>query len=146
MKNFLFLIIITPFFSQAQLTIQQIMQNPKWIGTSPSEVFWGYDSKSIYFKWNPEKNISDSSYGYYLKNNKTEKLNYKNAKLFEDIRNGRYNALKTKITFIHNSDVYELNTLTGNTLRITQTADEEENFYYQFVMRIWSVLVVSLCQ
>ena len=45
----------------------------------------------------------------------------------EDISNGKYNAAKTKIVFIHNGDVYLLNILTKNILRITQTADEENN-------------------
>ena len=44
-----------PFISKAQLTVEQIMRDPKWIGTSPSEIFWSYDSKAINFRWNPEK-------------------------------------------------------------------------------------------
>ncbi len=50
------------------------MQDPKWIGTSPSDIFWSYDSKSIYFKWNPEKNISDSFYNYSLEQNTNFKI------------------------------------------------------------------------
>ncbi|MFY8046636.1 MAG: hypothetical protein ACOVOS_08680, partial [Chitinophagaceae bacterium] len=48
------------------LTVDKIMQDPKWIGTSPSNVFWGPDGKSVYFSWNPEGKTADSSYVYTL--------------------------------------------------------------------------------
>ncbi len=39
------------------------MQDPKsWIGTSPSDVFWSEDSKTIYFNWNPTRAKGDSLY------------------------------------------------------------------------------------
>ena len=127
MKRFLLILIIAPFFSKAQLTVEQIMQDPKWIGTSPSEIFWNYDGKSIYFKWNPDKNISDSFYNFSLAENKISKALYADGKLAEDISNGRYNLSKTKIAFIHNGDVYLLNITTKNILRVTQTSGEEAN-------------------
>ncbi len=127
MKKFLFLLLLTPFFSQAQLSVEQIMQDPQWVGTSPSEIFWNYDSRSIFFKWNPDKGISDSLYSYQLPDNKILKSSFIDAKLAKDISNGKYNASKTKIVFIHNGDVYLLTTATKNLLRITQTADEEAN-------------------
>ncbi|MEP6684666.1 MAG: hypothetical protein ABJA35_15455, partial [Parafilimonas sp.] len=64
MKSLYFLLILLPFISKAQLTVEHIMQDEKWIGTSPSQVFWGYDSKAINFKWNPDNNNSDSFYTY----------------------------------------------------------------------------------
>src|SRR5215469_5082987 len=100
MKKYFLFLLIFPSVSKAQLTVEQIMRDPKWIGTSPSEIFWSYDSKTINFKWNPERNISDSSYKYDLVNNKIDKVSYINAKLAEDISNGKYNTAKTKIAFI----------------------------------------------
>lgn len=126
-KQPFFLFGLLPVFATAQLTVKQIMQDPKWIGTSPSSIFWNYDSQSIYFKWNPEKNISDSSYTYQLSNNKIEKQSYINALLAEDISRGKYNGLKTKIAFIHNGDVYVLNIAAKNVLRVTQTSEQEDN-------------------
>src|SRR5436190_2754059 len=127
MKKIFLVSLLFPFFSKAQLTVERIMQDPKWIGTSPQEIFWNYDSRSIYFKWNPDKNISDSSYSFSLQENKISKTKYPDAKLAEDISNGKYNAAKTKIVFIHNADVYLLNAAEKKILRITQTADEETN-------------------
>src|SRR5688572_20421393 len=45
-----------------KLTVDKIMRDQKWIGTSPSNPTWSHDSKSLYFNWNPEKTISDSVY------------------------------------------------------------------------------------
>jgi dipeptidyl aminopeptidase/acylaminoacyl peptidase len=128
-KYFLFLLML-PFISKAQLTVEQIMRDPKWIGTLPSEIFWSYDSKAINFRWNPEKNISDSAYKYNLGNNKIDKVSYINARLAEDISGGSYNTSKTKIAFIHNGDVYVLTISTKTILRITQTVAEESNAYF----------------
>src|SRR5947209_13137902 len=128
-KYFLFLLTL-PLISKAQLTVEQIMRDPKWIGTSPSEIFWSYDSKAINFKWNPEKNTSDSSYKYDMVNNKIEKVTYIDANLAEDISNGKYNTAKTKIAFVHNGDVYVLTIATKTFQRITQTVAEESNAYF----------------
>ena len=127
MKKYFLILLCLPLFSKAQLTVEQIMQDPKWIGTSPSQVLWNYDSRSIYFKWNPEKNISDSSYSYSVAGNKISKASYIDAKLAEDISNGKYNFAKTNIAFIHNGDVYLLNSTTKAVQRITQTAAQESN-------------------
>ena len=64
------LVFATVFFTticcSQSLTVEKIMQDPKWIGTSPSTIYWGPDSKTIYFSWNPDKNISDSTYKYIV--------------------------------------------------------------------------------
>ena len=39
-------------FSQS-LTVEKIMQDPKWIGTSPSAITWGTDSKAVFFQLEP---------------------------------------------------------------------------------------------
>src|SRR5258706_2558265 len=105
MKRIFSFLFLVPFFSNAQLSVKQIMSDPKWIGTSPSEILWSYDSKSIYFHWNPEKNTSVSSYNYQLSLNKISKASYANDRTAGDILNGRYNHLRTKITFGHKGDI-----------------------------------------
>jgi hypothetical protein len=44
------------------LTIEKIMSDPEWIGTSPSNPFWNADGSKLFFEWNPEKAPSDSLY------------------------------------------------------------------------------------
>src|SRR4051794_5185855 len=105
MRKILFFFIIIPLSLKAQLTVEKIMQDPKWIGTSPSNIFWSYDSKSIYFKWDPEKNISDSSYSYSLSESKISKSSFNKSKFAEDIQHGKYNQLKTEKVFVHENDI-----------------------------------------
>jgi hypothetical protein len=61
------------------LTVEKIMQDPKWIGTSPSNIFWGTDSKTIYFSWNPDKKTSDSVYGYVIGGKQPLQVDYVNG-------------------------------------------------------------------
>lgn len=78
-KLFLFTSLLYTNYLQAQslapLTVEKIMRDPKmWIGTSPSDITWGDDSKTVYFNWNPDKNPSDSLYAYSLAGKKISKV------------------------------------------------------------------------
>src|SRR5580765_7246786 len=108
MKKIFLIAVLIPACTYGQLTVEQIMQDPKWIGTSPSNIVWSYDSKSIYFHWNPEKNTGDSSYSYSLPADKVSKASYLNGKWADDIARGRHDRSNTKICFTHNGDVYVL--------------------------------------
>src|ERR1044072_5446456 len=121
MCKILFFFLIIPYSLRAQLAVEKIMQDPKWIGTSPSNIFWSYDSKSIYFKWNPEKNLNDSFYTHSLGANTNSRSTFNMAQFAEDMQNGKYNELKSEKVFAHNNDIYLLNMATGKVLRITQT-------------------------
>ena len=43
-----------------QLSVEKIMRDPKWMGTSPSNTFWSNDGSTLYFLWNPDKSPADS--------------------------------------------------------------------------------------
>lgn len=69
------LVLLFSLTVQAQLTVEKIMEDPaKWIGTSPSNIFWSEDSKTIYFNWNPEQNRADSLYKITLTNRTPQKV------------------------------------------------------------------------
>ena len=40
-----------------KLTVEKIMQDPKWIGTSPSDPYWSGDGKYLFFKFILEKSF-----------------------------------------------------------------------------------------
>lgn len=42
------------FAQLSPLTVDKIMRDPKWMGTSPSNYRWSDNSKFLYFDWNPE--------------------------------------------------------------------------------------------
>lgn len=46
----------------SKLQLEEIMKGEEWIGTSPSNIRWDLDSKTMYFQW---KQASDSSVVWY---------------------------------------------------------------------------------
>src|SRR5688572_1318033 len=73
--SFALLVLISlPGFSQQPLTVEKIMQDPKWIGTSPNNLIWSPDSRTIYFTWNPVKALNDSLYKATLQNPQPSKV------------------------------------------------------------------------
>ena len=43
------------------LTVDLIMRDPKWMGSSPSNPYWSH-SGYLFFSWNPDIKTSDSLY------------------------------------------------------------------------------------
>ena len=106
------------------------MADSKWIGTSPSAVYWSYDNKQVLFKWNPEKATSDSAYSYLLNGTGPVKSSYKEAQFATAISNGIYNHARNKILFDYTGDIYLLDVLSGKPTRITQTAESENSLSF----------------
>src|ERR1700750_2681308 len=96
------------------LTVEKIMRDPKWIGSSPSAVFWAYDSKAILFNWNPEQAPADSTYSYMLNSKAPLKINHKDAQVAKAIASGTYNHIRTKIAFIYKGDIHLLDIASGS--------------------------------
>jgi hypothetical protein len=111
--------------NEQPLTVDYIMRDQKWVGSSPSNINWSWDSKSVFFNWNPDKNLADSFYIFKLNSKQPEKLNYNQAQLLRAINNGSYNKNYTQIIYSFKGDIFLLNTLTGLTTTITQTEEAE---------------------
>ena len=131
MKPILFLLLLLAggktFCQQSSqtLSVEKIMRDPKWIGTSPSAMFWSFDSRSLYFNWNPDHAISDSFYVFEMGGKGPQKSSYRKAVISKAISEGHYNQSRTKITYTYKGDVYLLDIDKNQTTRITQTASEE---------------------
>jgi len=63
-----------------ELTVKQIMQDPKWMGTFPSNINWDINSEYVFFDYNQEKNLSDSIYVVNIKNSEGIKKAEKSLK------------------------------------------------------------------
>ncbi|CAG5067640.1 hypothetical protein DYBT9623_00361 [Dyadobacter sp. CECT 9623] len=123
---FLLISFIPAAFSQslAPLTVGKIMRDPKmWIGTSPSDITWADDSKTIYFNWNPDKNPSDSLYGYSLSDKKISKIKLADRKKLAG-RNGVYNRRQDVRLYEKNGDIFIVDPK-GQPWQITNTVDRE---------------------
>jgi len=133
MKKWLPLIIISfvyaPIAAQqiSPLTVEKIMRDPKWIGTSPDNVFWGTDNKSIYFDWNPEKAPTDSLYYASIKETTPHKTVASERALIKARSEGTYNNNKTLLAYSLHGDIYLLDIKADKITRITQTALSENN-------------------
>jgi dipeptidyl aminopeptidase/acylaminoacyl peptidase len=112
------------------LTVEKIMRDPKmWIGTSPSDITWSDDSKTIYFNWNPDKNASDSLYGYKVAEKKIGKVAPQDRKLLPG-RNGVYNRLHTLRLYEKNGDIYLIGYQNFTIRQITNTVERETNPFF----------------
>ena len=103
------------------------MRDPKWIGTSPGNISWTWDSKSVFFNWNPDKNVSDSFYIFSLNSKEPVKLKYNEAQLYSAINSGTYNSIYSQIVYSYKGDLFLLDIKSAKTTRITQTEEQESN-------------------
>ncbi|CAN5186021.1 prolyl oligopeptidase family serine peptidase [soil metagenome] len=130
----IFLLLIG-FASQAQqlapLTVEKIMRDPKWIGVSPTNLFWSEDSKQLYFNWNPDKNQGDSLYTISRTNRTPQKVSPSVRRSLPS-QNGTYNRAQNKKLYEKNGDVFLLDIVTGNITQITSTNDRESNPSFSF--------------
>jgi dipeptidyl aminopeptidase/acylaminoacyl peptidase len=132
---FLFLFIPILSFSQPkhnQLSVEKIMRDSKWIGTSPSNPFWNDDGTKLFFNWNPDQAPSDSLY-YITKENKTpRKASVSEKQNVVRANNISYNANRTAYVYEVNGDIFYKEVKTNKVRPITQTVDRESNPVFSF--------------
>ena len=114
-----------------KLTVEKIMRDPKWIGTSPSDVYWSADGNSLYFNWNPDKSTSDSLYSITLTNHTPVKASGQKQNIVPDY-SAIWNRNHTAYVFTKDGDIFFKDMKTGNTRRIVQTTEKERNPLFSF--------------
>jgi dipeptidyl aminopeptidase/acylaminoacyl peptidase len=132
---FILLFITVTGFAQNQpgpLTVEKIMRDPKWIGTSPANISWGHDSKYIYFNWNPEKAVTDSLYYASKENPVPQKTTYQQRQSVLRNRDITYTSNRSSYVYDKDGDIFMADTKTGKERRITQTLDIESNPSFSF--------------
>ena len=103
------------------------MQDPKWMGTFPSNIKWDQNSTAIYFNYNQDADPSDSLYHIRLANpKKIGKVSWTEEKNI-DFASGTYNTAKSK-------KIYSK----GNTLIIRDIKSNKETELLQFPENIAS--------
>lgn len=112
-------------FSQIQpnnksvLTIDKIMQDPdKWIGTSPENIAWSDDCKTIYFDWNPEKDTLSSLHSYRIDTKTTAKV-VPDEKRKLPSAEGEYNRDNTAKVFVRNGNLFVSDLKKGTEKQLT---------------------------
>jgi dipeptidyl aminopeptidase/acylaminoacyl peptidase len=130
----LFFFIPTISFSQnpGKLSVEKIMRDAKWIGTSPSEPFWNADGDRIYFKWNPDKAPSDSLYFITVQNSIPVKATMMEKQDVVRAESIRYNLKRTAFVYSKDGDIFYQIMKPKKTYRITQTEQSEYNPQFSF--------------
>lgn len=108
------------------------MQDPKWIGSSPSSPNWSVDGKTLYFKWNPDAAPADSLYAFSLADKKIRKLTLEEKKNLLYDADMRYNKMKTALVYEKDGDIFYRELSSGKTKQIVATADFEYNPDFSF--------------
>jgi dipeptidyl aminopeptidase/acylaminoacyl peptidase len=115
-----------------KLTVEKIMRDPKWIGTSPSNPAWSNDGTRLYFSWNPDAAPNDSLYYITQSNRIPVKASVVQKQGFISINAYVYNNARTAYAYAKEGDIFYTDIKTNSTRRITQTVDPETNPQFSF--------------
>ena len=108
------------------LTVDLIMRDPKWIGTSPSNPYWSH-SGYLFFNWNPDIKTSDSIYFISPTNLTPQKATH--SMLQKNISEDAlvYNTDRSAFTYTLDGNIYYGDVKTRKEKSVTQTIDVESN-------------------
>jgi len=110
-----------------KLTVEKIMRDPKWIGTSPSAPRWSADGKTLFFNWNPEKAISDSLYFITTEIKTPVKASVKQKQHFISANSLLYNLERSAYVYNKDGDIFYTDLKTGKTKGVNETNEVETN-------------------
>ncbi|MCS3795831.1 prolyl oligopeptidase family serine peptidase [Niastella sp. OAS944] len=136
MKKLLLLLLLQPalitYAQLSPLTVEKIMRDPKWIGSSPSNLQWTADGKYLLFNWNPEIATTDSLYYITPTAHTPQKSTWEFRKATITENQIKYNTAHDQYVYVQEGDVYLVNIKTGIRRRVTQTLSTETNPQFAF--------------
>jgi dipeptidyl aminopeptidase/acylaminoacyl peptidase len=115
-----------------KLTVEKIMRDPKWMGTSPSNISWSRDGQYLYFSWNPDNAPSDSTYFITQSNHSPVKASVLQKQNMMTATGVTWNLARTAYVYVKDGDILLTDTKTGKTSRIVQTTERETNPQFSF--------------
>lgn len=127
--------LLLSFAATAQLqplTVEKIMRDPKWMGTSPSALQWSNDGRSLYFKWNPVQAPADSLYYITTGNFTPVKAGVQLVQELNSTGNRIYNQSRSAFVYSKDGDIFYTDIKTGKTKQVTQTTDAEGSPQFSF--------------
>src|SRR5262249_53309683 len=115
-----------------KLTVEKIMRDPKWIGTSPSRVSWSQDGQILYFYWNPDNATSDSVYFITVKDHTPQKATFLQKQNLVTDDSVTWNTTRTAYVYAKDGDIFFADAKTGQTRQIVETPTRERNPQFSF--------------
>jgi dipeptidyl aminopeptidase/acylaminoacyl peptidase len=110
--------------SLAPLTVEKIMRDQKWIGTSPSNPYWSADGRYLFFQWNPTQSPGDSLYYITLADRTPKKATVDMRQNIPSYNSIVYNTPKTAYAYVKDGDLFYVDAQKKER-RITQTVETE---------------------
>jgi dipeptidyl aminopeptidase/acylaminoacyl peptidase len=130
MKKLSFLLLLFGATASAQqlapLTVQKIMRDPKWMGTSPEGYRWAADSKTLYFSWNPDGKDKPEAYRVSVNSTKVNKAETDEAEKNAPV-NYVYSADRSMGLLEKGGDIYLTNFKSKKETQLTSTLERESN-------------------
>src|SRR5690554_4924345 len=129
-KSFALLLLFLPTGALAQvsdtLSVEKIMQDPKWMGVSPERLRWSEDSKTLFFTWNPERKEREETYQVHVSQPEPEKtaLETANSLLRTELV---YKTDRSLAVYERNGDLFFYNPKNRSHARLTNTIERETN-------------------
>ncbi|MEJ7914195.1 MAG: prolyl oligopeptidase family serine peptidase [Chitinophagaceae bacterium] len=110
-----------------KLTVEKIMRDPLWMGSSPSAPYWSSDGRYLFFSWNPENKSTDSVYYITKDSLQPRKSGFylRQQTIAADMV--VYNLSRTAYVYSREGDVYWRSVKSPTEKRITETAEIESN-------------------
>ena len=108
------------------LTVETIMRDQKWMGTSPSRIFWSEDGKSVYFNWRRDGDQGDSLYVVPSSGGTPRRVTPEERRILPSQR-GTYTRDRTKKVYARDGDLFVLDIRSGRERRLTRTNAGESN-------------------
>jgi dipeptidyl aminopeptidase/acylaminoacyl peptidase len=96
------------------------MKGDDFVGHLPKDIYWSDNSKSIYFNWNPDKDLIESLYKVDIKGLDPYKVSMDELKYMPS-KYGVYSNDKSKKLYEKNGDIFIYNIKSGRTSQITNT-------------------------
>jgi dipeptidyl aminopeptidase/acylaminoacyl peptidase len=110
--------------SRGWLTVDTIMRDPKWMGTSPSNVFWSEDGENVYFNWRQKGDEDDSLYVVSARGGTPRRVPLEERKKLPS-RFGTYNKDNSKKLYTKDGDIFLYDVRDKKEVRLTTTAISE---------------------
>jgi dipeptidyl aminopeptidase/acylaminoacyl peptidase len=106
------------------LSVETIMRDPEWMGTSPARPFWSEDGQLLYFDWRMKGDAGDSLYVVGAKGGTPRRVTLEERKALPG-RTGFYTKDKAKKIYSKSGDIFVLDIRSGIEYRLTNTVTPE---------------------
>jgi len=126
-----YLCLLCPTYSPAQptrgwLTVDTIMRDPAWMGTSPKGVFWSDDSRWLYFTWRRGDDKGDSLYKVPASGGTPIRVSIEERRSMPS-PGGDWTRDDRKRTYEKSGDIFIRDIRRNTTQRLTKTVDAESD-------------------